>query len=470
MAFGRGMKWIAWLAICAGLACTISWTVLGLTTRTPAWGEVEVLFEADRLRAGLTLYVDPIVGAGDYGPVPSRYFVTYPPVLSHVARFVPSSARMVSLRVAATLLYLFALVWPALRGDRARQSEAIAFSAYFASFWILANLATTGRPDSFALALASFALVRTLRLGTLDNLGSALFVLAAFVKPTVLGMGASVLVIEGMHHRAGILRRIIGGAAVAIALGGALWIESRGAFFAHVVKANAQSLLLSQWIANVPRLVFFAPPVFAAAWALRTKLSFRDPANARARIAMSALLGSFAWTCFMLGKIGSASNYWLEPAVATIASVAHFGTMIEWSRVTHAAFVCAQVFYVETASTRSALERIARDKHEAAFVQRVKTKCIATPTNITLSDNAGVEYLVNGRIVTTAFQLVHASERGLLPNTIWRDLLRTEYVACFVSETDLVASTPGVEDILAREFVAQFESGSFHLARHRDIQ
>ena len=461
MGFGRLMRAIAWAAVLATFACTVAWTLHAIPLRLPAWCEVEVWFEADRLRAGLPLYVDPNVGADDYGPIPARWFVTYPPVVSHLARFLPVASRAVVLRSLASLAFAFALAWPALRGSRltgaATRREAVFFAIYFASFWILANLATTGRPDSFALALASVAYTRTLNEGELDNGSSALFALAAIVKPTVVGLAVCALAVTVWRHKARALRRVWGGALVALVVGGALVLESRGALLANVAAANGQPLVPEQWIANLPRLVFFAPPCGIVAWAARQT---RSP---RGQLACAGICGSFLLTFLALGKIGSASNYWLEPAVATVAAIAHFGSGIVWEKTWPAALALVQVFYVEIAASRSALERIVADNREARLVRFAREACRPSESRVVMSDNAGVEYMLNARIVTTAFQLVHAANRGRVKNTIWADHLSDPRVVCFIAETDIVASTPGANDVLSREFVQKDEAGSFRL-------
>jgi hypothetical protein len=363
----------------------------------------------------------------------------------------------------ASLVFLIALVVPALSGAREHRSGALTFAAYFASFWILANLATTGRPDAFALALASVALVRVLRRGELCAVASALFVVAAFVKPTVVSLGASVMLAEVVRLRARVLRPLLGALLAFLGLAVPLWLASDGALFWHVTRANGQPLLVSQWLGNVPRLIFFGPPCAVAFLACRGA-----PGNT-ARIARWALVGSFAWTCFALGKVGSASNYWLEPVVATIASVAHFGAKFDWSKPLHAALACAQVFYVEIAASRSALERYVADKEEARFVQRVRDACQPAPHHVVMSDHAGIEYLTNGRIVTTAFQLAHATERGYLPQTLWRDLLTHPAVTCFVVDTGIIASMPFADEALSRGFTERFAQGSYRLFRRREL-
>src|SRR5579884_3638140 len=74
----------------ASVLSVLLWAVLTLSVRLTIPGETEVLFEASRIRAGLPLYVDPVVGAFDYGAVPARYFVVYPPLWSWGVSHVPA--------------------------------------------------------------------------------------------------------------------------------------------------------------------------------------------------------------------------------------------------------------------------------------------------------------------------------------------------------------------------------------------
>src|SRR5437763_17084784 len=97
--------------IATALACALYFVVTTIGTRVPYWGEAEVVFDAQRLHAGLPIFVDPLVGAHEYGEPPSRWFVTYPPVWALVLALLPKGAMLLASRVACTVAWLGSLAW-----------------------------------------------------------------------------------------------------------------------------------------------------------------------------------------------------------------------------------------------------------------------------------------------------------------------------------------------------------------------
>lgn len=77
-----------------------------LATRPLIYGEAEVLHEAARIRGHLALYTDPVAGAFDYGPVPTRCFVVYPPLWAWVLSWAPAGAATAVARGASALAWL----------------------------------------------------------------------------------------------------------------------------------------------------------------------------------------------------------------------------------------------------------------------------------------------------------------------------------------------------------------------------
>ncbi|MDF2694051.1 MAG: hypothetical protein K0S65_2434, partial [Labilithrix sp.] len=414
-------------SIAVALVATIGFVVATLPVRIPYWGEAEVVFEASRLRSHLPLYVDPLVGAHEYGDPASRFFVTYPPVWTWVVSLAPKDPALLFARVACTVAWFGSLGWLAWTAPRASRREAAIAAAFVAGIWVLANFATVGRPDSIACAIAAGALARTIRRDRIDLVGVALFVLVPWVKPTLIGLplgalaGAFVLArgrtaAERRHNLA------LAGATIALVIGSAAtaYVASGGALFTHVVRSNAQPFTWSGWSAQVPsRLPFFAPLFGWALW-----VGWRDRARPGTRIGLAALVGAIVWTVFALAKTGSASNYWMEPAIAAVALLARATPTahpfhIGGTRLGHAVVALGCVAWADVASVRGAIEHASRMRGDAALVDTLRSRSGIDSDGVVAADEAGIELVVNGRILTPTYQMVHLVRRGSYPAALW---------------------------------------------------
>ncbi len=411
--------------IAAALACALYFVVATIGVRAPYWGEAEVIFDAQRLRAGLPLFVDPLAGAHEYGEPPSRWFVTYPPMWAGVLALVPSGAMLVVPRVLCTVAWLGSLAWLAATARRESRVEAIACAAFVAGQFVILNFATTGRPDSIACALAAFGLARAMRRGRIDVVSGALLVLAPWVKPTLLGLPLGAFAGDAWARRD--KRPILAALGATAALAAVAHVASGGAIFRHVVVSNGQAFSLRSWMDQLPsRLPFFAPLFAVAAWN-----AWRDKrANA---IGLGALAASVAWVVFALAKIGSSSNYWMEPCVAALALVARaeprFGRAGKWW---HAAAALAAVLWADVAAIDGSLRHVRDLREDAAFVARLRSIC---GEGVIYADEPGVELLTDGRILTPAFQTARAIGAGKLPSAPFVHDLRDPHVACVVEHS-----------------------------------
>src|SRR5688500_578000 len=107
------------------LLATLAWIVATLGVRAIDGVDGGVPVGADRIRAGHPLFIDPAVGAHEYGEPPARYLVLYPPLWSAFLAIFPS---VVFARVVATLAWLGALAWIVRNApeERRRQAGALA--------------------------------------------------------------------------------------------------------------------------------------------------------------------------------------------------------------------------------------------------------------------------------------------------------------------------------------------------------
>jgi hypothetical protein len=463
---------LVWLlvvaSVIAALLATLGFVVATLPVRVPYWGEAEVVFEASRLRTHLPLYVDPLVGAHEYGEPPSRFFVTYPPLWTWVVSLVPGSAALVFARVASSLAWFGALAGLAWTAPRESRREAALAAAFVAGIWVLANFATVGRPDSVACAIAAVALARAMKQGKIDLLGAGLFVLVPWVKPTLIGLpvGALVAAFLSSGDRRRSLRLFVTVGILGVASLALAHLASGGALLAHVVRSNAQPFTWSAWLEQVPaRLPFFAPLFVWAAW-----VGWSDRARAGTRIGLGALGGAIVWTVFALAKTGSSSNYWMEPAIAAVALIARVPTgsfRVFGPSLVHALVALACVAWADVASVRGALEHARRMRADSAFVDGVRARSGVGSDGVVAADEAGIELVTNGRILTPTYQMVHLVRRGSYPAAPWIAELTSSRTRLFVEHTGQLRLAPALQHVLEEHYDVAFEERGFRVWKRR---
>lgn len=470
----RALWVLAGAMLALAVLSTVGFVFATIRVRLPYWGEAEVLFEASRLRSRLPLYVDPLLGAHEYGEPPSRFYVTYPPLWSWVISRVPVAGAALFARIACTSAWfgaLAGLVWTSRPESR---RDALAAASFVAGTWVLANFAMVGRPDSIACALAALALARAIRKGTLDVLGIALFVLVPWVKPTLLGLPLGAIVGAALSDRTRALRILATAAALAAtSLVLAQW-SSGGALFVHVVRSNAQPFTLDAWLEQVPsRLPFFGPLFAWAGW-----VGWGSRASPGARIGLVALGGSILVTLVALAKTGSSSNYWMEPcigAVAVIAGTAPGPFRVGCGRLLHASIALVSVTWMSAASIRAAVEHARAERASATFVESLRARCGVPSSAVVAADEAGIELVANGRILTPTYQMVHlVRQRGPGPSTYpptrWIEDLKAPRTRCFVEHTGQLRLAPELQEVIDEHYVAipkDASSEGFQLYRRR---
>src|SRR5262249_26271178 len=156
------------------------------------------------------------------------------------------------------------------------------------------------------------------RQGRVDAISGALFALAAWTKPNVIGLAAGAVADEIVAGRA----RSLQPTAAAPGLGGSLprgapWLGG-GAGVEHLTRSTMQSAhvlrAMEQVALRFPLLGI--PHLFVAYCGFKSR---KDP---RVRLVLTALCASLAWTMVSMGKVGSSTNYWLEPSVAAVLLLA----------------------------------------------------------------------------------------------------------------------------------------------------
>ncbi len=435
------------------LGC-VAWAVAQSTERLPDYPEACVLFNASRVRDGFPLYVTPETGGAEYtsGP-PSRYFVAYTPFYAMALSLVPAGAAMAASRLFGLLAWASALVWSVVRARDAEARRWATVAALFVgSTYHFARWSACTKPDAIALLLTAIALERALSRRTLGFASGALFAMAAVLKPSVVGalLGVSVLsgvvvVARSLRRRRAMLGHARGLAAagvVALVSLIGLDIGSGGLAITQLRSALALKFVWSHFVEmNVSRGPFLAAIVVVAvlaAWPSRGTI--------RGKLALSALAGSVATCAFGLGKLGSASNYLMEPSLVSVIVVAAFGLRLPRSlasRTVSLAAVFVSVAWVDVATARSLVDEVNDWGKERAELSAARATCPAK--GFVLSHDPGLELTLNGRIYTHALEVWAATLAGRFPERVWVHDVAHPDVECFVAETaSTFESPPGV--------------------------
>lgn len=457
----RVLRVVAFLALGVAVAANLAFVLGLIRTRPQLYGEAEVLFEATRLREHLPLYTDPVVGAADYGPIPSRFYVCYPPLWSLVLSFVPAGAAELFGRIACTLGWFGGLFALARIGHGDKRAGLIA-AAYGAGVWVISNLVTSGRPDAIALAIVACALSRTMRLGKADAWATALFTLAWWVKPNVLAIGAGVVVATALADRSTMKRNVAAALAVTVPIVCILHVWSGGTWLLHFQRSLLQSLNIHHWWAQIrPRSLFIVPGSFVL-W-----LAIRGRGTSAGRLACFAFIASVVWTVVSLAKIGAASNYWAEPALAAVAVARACPVPSLDARRRTLAWLAAAVhaIWLAAATSLSVEYAFRTEPARQELIETARNACGPSSGRVLVADHPGVEHAVNDRIMSPSFQTEWLVLTGQFPeDVLLRDLGRPE-VACLIASPDLEHAffAPSVKRALAAKLDVAASGGGWTL-------
>lgn len=476
---------VAGIAIGIALVATLAWSLGTLGGRPLDGVEGDVFFEALRLRTKRVLYTDPIVGVTDYGAPPSRYLVLYPPVWAAILSLVPTSdgaIPTVAARILACVAWFGGLALVAWRSQH--RLLACAAAIFVASTWVLALYGASGRPDALAVGLVAVAIARAIRRNGVDALAGALFALAAWVKPNLVGAAPGALVVTFFVARRSFAKAVVAGVATSGIVAGILTAVSGRVWLDHLLASTAQppslSLLREQIVGRLP---FFAL-LFAVAAGAGIVTLRREASVARGggiRVALGALVSSVAWALLCLAKIGSASNYFMEPSVVAVAVLGAAGLPSlggRW-RVVLASVLVVQAFWNGMASVHGAIRGLTASRARAGLLARARAICGVGEDAVVLADEPGIELMLDGRLVQTPFQTTHLVRRGRFPRSFWLDDVRDPRVTCLVMQDDLLERPladvriehdrfdPELRRALAARFVLAAEEADLRIYRLR---
>jgi hypothetical protein len=466
---GRIAWWIAAAAVGVAFVAVLAFVLGTITSRPLEYVEGEVLFDASRLRDHLRLYIDPLTGAFDYGPVPSRYYVAYVPIWAWLLSHLPAGAAAVTARALDLCAWYGLLGFIAWRATARSRFIACSAAAFVGATYTLAYFATSARPDAVPVVLAGIALWRAARDRGVDAIGGVLFALAAWTKPNVVGMAAGALLWPVVSGRPRDVRGLVGAAVTSALLALTLQIVTAGAWLPHLIRSTHQPQsvlhLLSQLRAVAASLL--APLAGAVLWGARRR---RDP---EAAVVFPALLTSVAWTMFSLTKFGTTDNHWLEPSVAAVILLARVPPpdLGPLARRAWPFAAAAQACALAAVSVHSSIEGARLAPGQSALIARARQICGAQPGDIVVAPDIGIEFMMNGRILTTPFQMTYLARAGQYPLSLWMADLDSVHVRGIVMENDVLELPPAeaafydrldppLRALLAREFVlAEVVSG-----------
>jgi hypothetical protein len=454
-----GWQLAAALAGAATLA-TLAFSLGLLRVRPMIYGEAEVLFEASRWRTHLPLFVDPTVGELDYGAVPTRCLVVYPPLWSWLLSHVPAAQAEAVARALGTAFWFGGLAAVARLARPELKRGAWLAAGLAAGVYVTAIFASTGRPDAAAVALAGVALALAARRGEVTFATGALLALAAWLKPNVLGIAAGTFLFAFAHRPRDAARAALGGLAVSLPVAAVLQVASHGAVWHHVTRSLGHPLVLDVWWGHVwTRAMFLAPAV------LVTWLGWRARRDAGGRLALFAWLASLAWTVVSLGKVGSASNYWMEPAIAAVAVAGNAPLpRLEGARAALLGVAAAAASaWIAVATLGGVREAFEREPRRAALLARARATCGARPGDVVVSDNPGNELALDGRVIAPGLQTLFLVLGGDLPASTWADDLRRPEVACILEQDGLFHVLPETRAVVDDRFVEVEVVEDWHL-------
>jgi hypothetical protein len=411
--------------------------------------EGELAFEASRLRAHLPLYVDPRIGAFDYGPVPARYFAHYTPVGSAALSLVPATAAKVVARVASLSAWLATLALGVLGARPSHEPRtatsggaraSLLFALFAAGCFFLVRGFVSGTADTLATLLATAALLRIVRHDALSPGDALLLGLAPLVKPNVLGVFLGVCVVEGVRIKRrerplGASSRALAVAVTTVAMGVLVFeASSHGAWLEHLYWSAAPELRLGRWVEQFgARMVLLGVPHLAIG-VIAYKRGTWSP------YAVGALVASVAWAGFSMAKSGSATNYWLEPTAAALVTVATTrGAAFERD----GARVCAAVGGLSAFLSAFPLIRMWSDASAAArALPEVSRVCALAPGEMLGSPDAGIEVELTGRLWIPSFVMTHALRHGRFSTSSWRRDIALPALKCVVTRGEYFEVDP----------------------------
>ena len=322
-----------------------------------------------------------------------------------------------------------------------------------------------------------------MRRGRVDALAGALFVLAFFLKPNAIGAAPGAILASvwlARRRLAHLVAPLVGVVAATVTLGVILTVASGGTLWiTHLLASTGQPPVLALWKQQVAaRGPFYLLPL--AGTLGFGVLAWRRSRAPEALVATCALATSAAWCFLCLAKIGSASNYFLEPGIAAVTLLACVAAPVRLPplpRLALALALAVQSFWIGVASVRSVIEEMAKVEARADMVANARSRCGAPLGSLVAADEPGLEMMLDGRILQTPFQTSNMVRRGKFDVATWKSDLSQPEVACLLLSDDVLERAqvdplhdrfgPDVRRLLADRFEPVATGGEYRLYRAR---
>jgi hypothetical protein len=127
--------------------------------------------------------------------------------------------------------------------------------------------------------------------------------------------------------------------------------------------------------------------------------------------------------------------------VAALVAVARFGVPLPREGAVGWAVAggsLLQALWTGIATVRSSLEALPEVRARAAFVARARATCGAGVDELVAADEPGLEQMLDGRVLTTPFQMTHLARRGRYPLGPWLLDLAAPEVRCLLMQDGLL--------------------------------
>lgn len=389
----------------------------------------EIGYEALRVARRLPLYVDPWKGAWEDGPPPARFYVLYTPmfpvIVGKLSQPNIESVRFVG-RTIAVAAWAVIHVMPVVFAPKERRRVVAIAAMLSGGIYFISRHAASMSPDTLATMLVCLGVLRAVKKDRVDPVAAILIVAAPFIKPSCLGGVAGAGLVHLLQRRPGWIRASVVAAATAAFFLVASHIASDGAWLSNISRSTGQPLTFTRWVQEFgSRAVVLGIPHVALAWiAWRRETTW---------LVVGPLLGSIAWTTFIMAKHGSGSHYWLEPTgiglIAIGAMPAARDDEPSWIRARLIPFG-ATLFavLVVIVSWPQYLKEPGRYRHVESITRQVDAHCVREPGEFVISGDLMMELaLNNSRISVPAWQSGFLARSGKFPADAWReDLVRPE--------------------------------------------
>lgn len=392
----------------------------------------EIGFEALRVARKLPLYVDPWQGAWEDGAPPSRWYVLYTPMFpwlvgklsALVAEPSLASVRVVG-RTIAVCAWLAVHVAPVVWAPKGKRYVTALAAMLGGGIYFISRHAASMSPDTLATALVVLGVLRAVRHGRFDPISAVLLITAPFIKPSCLGGVAGAAIVHLALRRPGWMGAVVAAAAAALALMGWCHLASDGNWLSNLWRSTGQPLTLARWVQELGGrvMVLGVPHVIVGGLAWRRRVTW---------LVLGPLLGSIAWTTFMMAKHGSGSHYWFEPTGLALIAISRMpgavpgrepewlAGQLPWGGVAFGMLVAATSWPLYVAEP-------GRYRLHETIATTIDAHCVRKRGEFVASTELELELALNGRISVPAWQTGFLARTGRFPAEAWRsDLARPE--------------------------------------------